>query len=140
MQPLAFHPQILRLLQVLGHGNAEVSDQMSDILAQTATNTESSRNAGNAILYETVQTIMATESIGGLRVLAVNILGRWARLAPPLGSPTTAMRALVLCSLGHRRSGKSLSVGWPQSRCMRAETLQRRASFSTARPLLFLLI
>ena len=62
---------------MLGRGNAEISDQMSDILAQIATNTEGSRNAGNAILYETVQTIMATESIGGLRVLAINILGRY---------------------------------------------------------------
>jgi AP-1 complex subunit gamma-1 len=68
--------QILQLLRVLGHGNAEVSDQMSEVLAQVATNTESARNAGNAILYEAVQTIMGTESIGGLRVLAINILGR----------------------------------------------------------------
>lgn len=72
----AFLLQILQLLQVLGHGNSEVSDQMSDVLAQVATNTESARNAGNAILYEVVQTIMGTESIGGLRVLAINILGR----------------------------------------------------------------
>lgn len=42
-----------------------------------ATNTEGARNVGNAILYECVQTIMAVESIGGLRVLAVNIMGRF---------------------------------------------------------------
>ena len=70
--------QILRLLRLLGKGNAEASDIMSDVLAQVATNTEVARNAGNAILYECVQTIMGVESIGGLRVLAVNILGRWA--------------------------------------------------------------
>ncbi|KAI3433299.1 hypothetical protein D9Q98_003118 [Chlorella vulgaris] len=68
---------LLRLLRVLGHGNAEASDAMSDVLAQVATNTDSARNPGNAILYECVQTIMAVESIGGLRVLAVNILGRF---------------------------------------------------------------
>lgn len=72
--------QILQLLQVLGQGDAEVSDQMSDVLAQVATNTEATRNAGNAILYEVVQTIMGTESIGGLRVLAINILGRYVLL------------------------------------------------------------
>jgi AP-1 complex subunit gamma-1 len=66
----------LRLLRVLGTGSATASDQMSDILAQAATNTEGMRNAGNAILYECVQTIMGVESIGGLRVLAINILGR----------------------------------------------------------------
>ena len=70
--------QVLRLLRVLGAGSAQASDAMSDILAQVATNTEGARNAGSAILYEAVQTIMGVESIGGLRVLAINILGRSA--------------------------------------------------------------
>ena len=42
-----------------------------------ATSTEGNRNAGNAILYEAVQTIMGVEAIGGQRVLAINILGRF---------------------------------------------------------------
>ena len=122
----------LRLLGVLGKGNAEASDMMSDVLAQVASNIESGRNASNAVLYECVQvraalccagppraslcivwpdlarteghalavraaaavaalpsgapsssraavaqTIMGVESVGGLRVLAVNILGRF---------------------------------------------------------------
>lgn len=42
-----------------------------------ATKTESNKVAGNAILYECVQTIMSIEDNGGLRVLAINILGRF---------------------------------------------------------------
>jgi hypothetical protein len=50
---------------------------VSKLVLQVATNTEGNKNAGNAILYECVQTIMAIEAIGGLRVLAINILGRF---------------------------------------------------------------
>ncbi|XP_058117590.1 AP-1 complex subunit gamma-1-like [Anopheles ziemanni] len=69
--------KILRLLRVLGRGDPAQSEIMNDVLAQVATNTETSKNAGNAILYETVLTIMNVESENSLRVLAVNILGRF---------------------------------------------------------------
>ncbi|KAL8157124.1 AP-1 complex subunit gamma-2-like [Apium graveolens] len=71
------HIRLLRLLRVLGHGDADASDCMNDILAQVASKTESNKNAGNAILYECVETIMSIEDNSGLRVLAINILGRF---------------------------------------------------------------
>ncbi|KAI5419683.1 hypothetical protein KIW84_043736 [Lathyrus oleraceus] len=71
------HIKLLRLLRALGEGDADASDSMNDTLAQVATKTESNKVAGNAILYECVQTIMSIEDNGGLRVLAINILGRF---------------------------------------------------------------
>ncbi|XAR48051.1 hypothetical protein NMG60_11030752 [Bertholletia excelsa] len=71
------HIRLLKFLHILGQGDADASDSMNDILAQVATKTESNKNAGNAILYECVETIMSIEDNSGLRVLAINILGRF---------------------------------------------------------------
>ncbi|KAG8534073.1 uncharacterized protein KY384_000916 [Bacidia gigantensis] len=69
--------RLLRLLRVLGRGDTHISEQINDILAQVATNTEAAKNVGNSILYESVLTILDIEADSGLRVLGVNILGKF---------------------------------------------------------------
>ena len=74
--------KLLRVLRVLGgavlaRGDARAAAHITGILAQVLNNTESARNVGNAVLYECVQTICALPVEAGLRVLAVNVLGRF---------------------------------------------------------------
>lgn len=69
--------KILQLLRVLAVGDAQTTEKINDILAQVATNTDSTKNVGNSILYEAVRTILDIEADSGLRVLGVNILGKF---------------------------------------------------------------
>ena len=85
--------KLIQLLRILGTGNTEASEFMYEILAQVAINTEPTKNPGNVILYECVQTIMAIEADTSSRVLAINILGRF------LANRDNNIRYVALASL-----------------------------------------
>lgn len=69
--------KIVKLMRVFGKNDLELSENMSDLLAQITTNTESTKNVGSSVLYETVNTIFHIKADTGLLVLAVNLLGRF---------------------------------------------------------------
>lgn len=97
--------RIIRLLRILGKNDGSSSELMNDILAQVATNTETSKNVGNAILYETVLTIMGIKSESGLRVLAINILGRFL-LSSDKNIRYVALNSLLKTVHTDRNAGK----------------------------------
>ncbi|TIB94206.1 hypothetical protein E3Q19_00520 [Wallemia mellicola] len=85
--------KILQLLRLLCINDAESSEMVNDILAQVATNTDNSKNVGNSILYEAVLTILDIEAESGLRVMAINILGKF------LGNKDNNIRYVALNTL-----------------------------------------
>ncbi|KAK6462462.1 adaptin N terminal region-domain-containing protein [Scheffersomyces coipomensis] len=70
---------LLIILRVLANGDGQrlYSDQINDILTQVASNLESGKNPANAILYECVKTIFTIESDQSLKILGVNLLGKF---------------------------------------------------------------
>lgn len=67
---------ILHLFGVCGKGDESFSDDVAEALAHVATSLSSQKNAGNAVLYECVKTIMSIQSSPSLKATGVNILGK----------------------------------------------------------------
>jgi len=69
--------KILELFGYIGKNNKDSTEEMSEILAHIATNTDSSKNPGNSVLSECARTIMRVEANEQLRVIGINILGKF---------------------------------------------------------------
>lgn len=67
---------VLRLLRALGHGDGPASDAMADVLTQLTTATDATRQAGQAVLYEALLTILSIRADAQLRAMAVGQLAR----------------------------------------------------------------
>lgn len=67
----------LRILATDPNCPREYLEQINDILTQVASNLDSGKNAAHAILYECVKTIFAIQADQSLRILGVNILGKF---------------------------------------------------------------
>lgn len=67
----------LRTLTVDPKCPPEYLEQTNDILTQVASNLDSGKNAAHAILYECIKTIFAIRSDQSLKILGVNLLGKF---------------------------------------------------------------
>lgn len=67
----------LRLLATDEACPAQSLEEMNDILTQVALNLDLGKNAAHAILYECIKTIFAIKADQSLRVLGVNLLGKF---------------------------------------------------------------
>jgi AP-1 complex subunit gamma-1 len=69
--------KLLETLYYFGKNNSDASEEMNDLLASLTTNTESTKNTGNAVLYELVRTIIGIDSNSGLKSMGSSILGKF---------------------------------------------------------------
>ena len=69
--------KLLRFFGTVAYNHPPTVEAVNDILAQVATNTDSTKNAGCAILYECVRTIFRIGADDGLMTLGFNILARF---------------------------------------------------------------
>ncbi|KAJ2257466.1 clathrin associated protein complex large subunit [Coemansia sp. RSA 455] len=84
---------ILRLLRVVARGSQHAADELNDVLTLVATQTDSTKNVGTAILYECAVTALAIPSEQALRVMAINMLGKF------LGNRDNNVRYVALATL-----------------------------------------
>lgn len=69
--------ETLRALATDPAAPAQALEEVNDILTQVASNLDSGKNAAHAVLYECAKTIFAIRADQSLRVLGVNLLGKF---------------------------------------------------------------
>ncbi|QBM87031.1 AP-1 complex subunit gamma-1 [Metschnikowia aff. pulcherrima] len=69
--------ETLRILAMDENCSLQHLEDVNDILTQVALNLDGGKNAAHAILYECVKTIFAIKADQSLRVLGVNLLGKF---------------------------------------------------------------
>lgn len=70
--------KVLQAVRTVARGaSREAVEPISDVLAQVAANTDSTRIVGIAVLYECVRAIISLNTEPSLRTLAVSVLGRF---------------------------------------------------------------
>lgn len=70
--------KVLQAVRTVARGaSREAIEPISDVLAQVAANTDSSKTVGTAVLYECVRVIISLNTEPSLRTLAVSVLARF---------------------------------------------------------------
>ncbi|CDK27897.1 unnamed protein product [Kuraishia capsulata CBS 1993] len=85
--------QTLRVLMADDYSDEKNIDRLTDLLTQIASKVETLKNAPNAVLYEVVKTIFEIQSDSSLKILGVNVLGKF------LGSKDNNSRYVALNTL-----------------------------------------
>ncbi|KAL4478341.1 hypothetical protein ABPG72_009577 [Tetrahymena utriculariae] len=74
---------ILEFFRMMAQGKQHVADEISGILGEVASNTNGDKNSGSAVLYECVKTVMEIGSTSSLKILCINVLGKFLKNAEP---------------------------------------------------------
>lgn len=74
---------ILDFFRLMAKGKQHVAEDISGILGEVATSTNAEKNAGCAVLSECVKTVMEIGSTSSLKILCINVLGKFLKSTEP---------------------------------------------------------
>lgn len=74
---------ILDFFRIMATKKQAIADEISGILGEVATNTNAEKNAGCSVLFECVKTVMEISSTSSLKILCLNVLGKFLKNTEP---------------------------------------------------------